>query len=135
MTRIRNNGKPDRRYGAKGSQPQRWQAGPDPWLRQLRRRFVLARNQARYWAQEWSLTWAQYLQHHHSVLPHQLGRQHTGLCLARRDITQGWHDHNVAMVTRSAMARQGKSKNRERQRRRQAMVQARQPGAQHDESQ
>ena len=66
-----------------GPRPHTWKTGPDPELKHLRRRWLRAKNQARFWSQEWRLTWEQYRD---TWAGHtdQLGRTNGSLNLVRR---------------------------------------------------
>lgn len=84
----------------KGRQfPHRWRSGEDPDHHKLWRGFLLARNQARYWGQEWSVTWEVYRD---TLLPHKdnLGRGKDSWNLARRDRQLPWTNDNVMAAQR-----------------------------------
>ena len=103
-----------RRGKGQGPRPQRWITGPDPVVRQLRRRWRLAKNQAKFWSQEWHLDWDTYRD---LLLDHadSLGRQADSMNLVRRDTTQGWTPGNVQVQERiKAMRRPTKGKKRQR---------------------
>jgi len=104
------------------SYPHLWRSGPDPEHHRWWRRWLLAQCQARYWGQEWSLTWPQYLAHAETIPLSRQGRGGRGLCITRRDLTQGWHDHNIQVITRREMARRNKITGCQRRDRRRAMV-------------
>ena len=108
--------------------PRRWRSGPDPDHHRLWRGFLLARNQARYWGQAWSVSWEVYRD---TLLPYKdnLGRGRDAYNLGRRDRTQPWTNDNVMAVRRADVVRQKKAGPRpylpphERERRRKAMEQ------------
>ena len=110
MTRINKDGTPDRRYSKTGPRPDLWLTGPDPELRKLRYKFLRARVQARYWCQDWDLTWAQYQELMMSAHA-DYGRGLEQLNLARKDRTGGWHWDNVHFVTRKKILRRPKLKD------------------------
>ena len=101
-----------RRGKGVGPRPQRWITGPDPVVKALRRRWLLAKNQARFWSQEWALDWDTYRD---LLLDHadQLGRSGDSLNLVRRDTDLGWTLHNVQVRERQeAMQRPTKGRHR-----------------------
>lgn len=101
-----------RRGKGVGPRPKRWITGPDPVVRSLRRRWLLAKNQARFWSQEWALDWDTYRD---LLLDHaeQLGRGGDSLNLVRINTGQGWTLHNVEVRERlGAMRRPTKGKHR-----------------------
>lgn len=108
--------------------PKRWTSGPDPDHHRLWRGFLLARNQARYWRQAWSVTWEVYRD---TLLPHKdrLGRGRDAYNLGRRDRTLPWTNDNVIAVRRSDVVTARKAGHRtylpphELERRREAMEQ------------
>lgn len=60
----------------------------------------MAKNQARFRMEEWSLTWEQYLQMIAQTKGN-WGRHKGALNLARVDHRLGWHSHNVKLKNRS----------------------------------
>jgi len=97
-----------------GPRPHTWKTGPDPELKHLRRRWLRAKNQARFWSQEWRLTWEQYRD---TWVGHtdQLGRTMGSLNLVRRDTTRGWTVKNVHLMNRGeAMHRKTRGRKRPR---------------------
>ena len=105
----------DRRRGkGLGPRPDLWLVGPDPKLKRLRRRWLMARCQAKFWGQVWRLSWEQYRD---TWSPHidELGRTKESLNLVRRDTTRGWTIKNVHLMNRlEAMLRKTKGKHRAR---------------------
>ena len=97
MTRMNRHGEPDRRYGRKGPQQDRWLI-TDPWHRQLRYKFLRARAQAKFWNQEWQLTWEQYLEIMRSNTNH--GRDMDAINLCRRDTDGAWSVANCELIPR-----------------------------------
>lgn len=96
--RMNRHGTPDRRYGAKGPQQDRWLI-TDPELRQLRYRFLRARCQARYWGQEWTLTWKQFAEVCKPYMD-KMGRNVNDMNITRKDLAKGWIKKNVQMMKR-----------------------------------
>ena len=81
--------------------PHLWQTGPDPWLRQLRYKFLRARVQARYWNQSWEIDWEDYVKLMRKKYNH--GRDLESLNFCRRDTTGPWTLDNVFFMTRKEM--------------------------------
>jgi len=79
--------------------PHLWRSGSDPNHHKLWRRFLLARNQAKHWHQEWSVSWTKYRD---TMLPHvdNMGRKLHNYNLVRIDRAQGWHESNVMAAQR-----------------------------------
>lgn len=95
------------------SGPEVWKTGPDPEVRQHYYRFLRARAQARFWQQEWTMIWEDYLDLYKTAPGRWGGRDGAALHLARRDTTKGWHIWNVHLVNRSqSMRRSTKNKKR-----------------------
>lgn len=112
--------------------PHVWRSGPDPDHHRLWRKFLVARNQARYWQQEWSVTWEVYRD---LMLPHvnNMGRKKTSWNLTR--IRAGaWSNDNVMAEQRQNILEQKKAGHRtylpphELERRRAAMEKYKQRG-------
>lgn len=79
----------------------RWKTGPDPQVRQHYYRFLRMRCQARYWCQDWTIKWEDYLDLLKSA-PGKWGRTNGSINLVRRDTLKGWHLDNVELMERSA---------------------------------
>lgn len=81
------------------SYPHKWRSGSDPDHHKLWRKFVVARNQARHWQQEWSVSWEVYRD---LMLPHKdnLGRGKHCWNLVRRDRDLPWTNDNVMAAQR-----------------------------------
>lgn len=94
-----------------GPRPDRWITGPDPVVHRLRRRFILARNQARFWRQKWMLSWDQYRD---ILLDHaeNLGNSAEALNLCRVDKKEAWSIGNVNIMTRSAAGQRKKIRDK-----------------------
>ena len=104
----------NRRGKALGPRPHLWKTGPDPELKHLRRRWLRAKNQAKFWSQAWRLTWEQY-RAIWSGHTDQLGRTRENLNLVRRDTTKGWTTRNVHLMNRGeAMLRKTRGRSRPR---------------------
>lgn len=94
-----------------GPRPDRWITGPDPVVHRLRRRFILARNQARFWRQKWMLSWDQY----RDILldfADNLGNQADSMTLVRVDKAEAWSIGNVDVITRSAAGKRKKLRDK-----------------------
>ena len=77
-----------------------YKVGPDPEVRRHYYRFLRMRCQARYWCQDWSITWEDYL----ALLNNstgEWGRTKQSVNLIRRDTLKGWHMDNVELMERS----------------------------------
>ena len=95
-----------------GPQPNTWITGPDPEIKEHRRRWSRARAQARFWSQEWTILWEDYLDLFKTA-PGQWSRDADDLNLTRVDTEQGWHIWNVRLMRRKdAMRRPTKGKKR-----------------------
>ena len=104
---------PEHPFGNPGG-PDNWITGPDPDVRRLRYRFLRARSQARFWHQEWRLTWDEYLAIYRES-GEWGGRGMRDLNLTRVDTTQGWWVANVRLVPRGqAMRRRTRGRKRSR---------------------
>jgi len=98
------------RYKDMGPQPHRWKTGPDPWIRSLRRKFLLAKNQATYWRQRWTITWPFFLKFMRQQYQH--GRSLGAVNFSRIDKRKGWTPQNVHMLQRSIAVGRPKVKDR-----------------------
>jgi len=95
-----------------GPQPHTWITGPDPAIKQHRLRWSRARAQAKFWSQEWTLKWEDYLDLLKTA-PGEWSRDANALNLTRVDTEEGWHIWNVRLMTRiDAMHRPTKDKHR-----------------------
>ena len=99
-----------------GPQPHTWMTGPDPEIKQHRLRWSRARAQARFWQQDWTISWEDYL----DLLKTAAGewsRDSDALNLTRVDTSKGWHIWNVRLMCRiDAMRRPTAGKQRIRPR-------------------
>lgn len=96
-----------------GPQPDTWITGPDPEIKEHRLRWSRARAQARFWRQEWSILWEDYLDIYKTAPGRWGGRDGDALHLARRDTAEGWHIWNVHLVNRGqSMRRSTRGKKR-----------------------
>jgi len=102
MTKLNRHGLPDKRYGTKGPQQARWLI-TDPWHRQLRYKFLRARAQAKFWNQEWQLTWDQYLDLMRKHTNH--GRDMDAINLCRRDTDGAWSRDNCELILRRVVVK------------------------------
>jgi hypothetical protein len=113
--------------------PHLWTSGPDPDHHRLWRKFLVARNQARYWRQAWSVSWETYRD---LLLPHRnnLGRGRDAWNLIRRDRNLPWTEDNVIAAQRITVVTGKKAGHRtylpphELARRREAMIKYKQRG-------
>jgi len=93
-----------------GPQPHLWRTGPDKEVRQHYYRFLKARNQARFWAQEWTILWEDYLDIY-KTMTGRWSRKKRDMNLVRIDTSEGWHLWNVELMKRSkAMRRKSTNK-------------------------
>jgi hypothetical protein len=77
-----------------------WKTGPDPEVRRHYYRYMRMKCQARYWCQEWTILWEDYLDLLKSSSG-DWGRGKDSINLVRRDRSQGWHIDNVELMNRS----------------------------------
>jgi hypothetical protein len=87
--------------------PHVWRSGPDPDHHRLWRKFLVAKNQARWWRQAWSVSWEVYRD---TMLPHvnNMGRKKTSWNLTR--IRAGaWSNDNVMAAQRQDVLEQKKA--------------------------
>jgi hypothetical protein len=92
--------------------PHRWITGPDPEIRQLRQRWSRSRAQARYFCQEWTITWEDYLDLYKTAPGRWRGRTSDVLHLMRIDRHLGWHIHNVRLENRGESMSRPKARMR-----------------------
>jgi len=86
--------------------------GPDPEVQRHYYRWLRARAQAKFWAQEWTISWEDYLDIFKTA-PGKWSRSMEDLNLARIDTAAGWHLWNVRLMTRrEAMTRSTRGKRR-----------------------
>ena len=95
-----------------GPQPHTWKTGPDPEVKAHRLRWSRMKAQAKFWSQEWTISWEDYLDLYKTATG-LWGRQKQNYNLTRVDTRQGWHTWNVQMMTRGeAMLRKTKGHKR-----------------------
>jgi hypothetical protein len=104
---LRDN--PDHPFPGLGG-PSTWKTGPDPKIRQLRQRWSRAQAQARYFCQEWTITWEDYLDLYKTAPGVWGGRTSDVLHLSRVDRLQGWHIWNVRLQNRGESMRRSKAR-------------------------
>lgn len=80
--------------------PTKWNTGPDPIRRDKYYGYLKHRAQARYRKEEYSLTWEQWENIWTDDAWLQRGRGVDNLCLQQQLVGDGWHVHNVEIVTR-----------------------------------
>jgi len=96
----------------KGPQPKIWKTGPDKAIHKHYYRFLRAKAQARFWQQEWTISWEDYLDLYKTMLG-RWSRATKHKNLTRIDTTEGWHIWNVQLMTRlTAMRRSTKGRKR-----------------------
>ena len=83
----------------RGERPDLWKTGSDPAVHQHYYRFLRARAQARFWAQEWWLTWTEYYEATREVIG-RMGRGLDQFNLVRINTRLGWSKSNVELQTR-----------------------------------
>ncbi len=86
----------------------RWKTGPDPEVRKHYYRFLRMRCQAKYWNQEWTIIWEDYLDLLKSSSG-KWGRHKDNINLVRRDTTKDWHIDNVQLMNRGESMRRSRS--------------------------
>ena len=107
---LRDN--PDHPFPGLGG-PSTWRTGPDPEVRRHYYRWLKSQAQARFWRQEWTLRWEDYLEIFKTAPGRWGGRDKDALHLARIDTAEGWHLWNVHLVNRGeSMRRSTKDKRR-----------------------
>ncbi len=82
----------------------RWKTGPDPEVRKHYYRFLRMRCQAKYWCQEWSILWEDYLDLLKSSSA-KWGRTKDSHNLVRINTQDGWHLSNVQLMNRQEAMR------------------------------
>ena len=93
--------------------PSTWKTGPDPEVRRHYYRWLRAQAQARFWSQEWTLRWEDYLDIFKTAAGRWGGRDGAALHLARINTDLGWHLDNVHLVNRGeSMRRSTRGKRR-----------------------
>jgi len=100
-------GRANKGNGLGQTHPDRWITGPDPAMKRLRRRWLMAKNQAKYWSQEWHLSWEQYKEITWNTHWKQ-GITKESINLGRRDKSKGWTMDNVWMVNRKEQSHRPK---------------------------
>jgi hypothetical protein len=113
--------------------PHLWTSGPDPDHHRLWRKFLVAKNQAKYWHQEWTVSWEAYRD---IMLPHinNMGRKKDSWNLVRKDRNLPWTELNVIAAQRKTVVEMKKAGHRtylpehELARRREAMIKYKQRG-------
>lgn len=80
--------------------PDTWCTGPDPVVRDKYYAWMRHKSQSRYRGESHSLTFEQWQSLWTNENWAKRGRKIEDLCIARLDWSDGWHDHNVAIMTR-----------------------------------
>ena len=76
-----------------------WKTGPDPEVRKHYYRYMRMKCQARYWCQEWTIIWEDYLDILKSSSV-KWGRTKDTTNLVRINTEDGWHLYNVQLMNR-----------------------------------
>ena len=80
--------------------PDNWQSGPDPIAHDKHYGYLKHKAQAKYRGEDYSLTWAEWLDMWTDELWVQRGRTADSYCLQKIDVKKGWAVDNVEIVTR-----------------------------------
>lgn len=80
--------------------PNNWSTGPDPLAHDKHYAYLKHRAQAKYRAEEYTLTLEDWIELWTDELWLQRGRTTDSMCLQMIDIEKGWHFDNVEVVTR-----------------------------------
>jgi len=106
MTQLNRHGTPDLRCALTGPRPDRWITGTNPVHRRLRRRWLLAKNQARFWHQDWRLDWEPYRDLWLAGRRYlRMGTGAHSLNLIRTDGDGAWELANVRIISRGTAMR------------------------------
>ena len=84
----------------KGPRPHTWKYGKDPFLKEKNLAFLIARVQARYRKEKWTLDFPTFSAIWTKDKWKQKGIKAKCLCMSRRDPKKGWTKNNVFLVTR-----------------------------------
>jgi len=87
-----------------------YKVGPDPEVRRHYYRFLRMRCQARYWCQEWSISWEDYLDLLKSSSV-KWGRTKDSHNLVRINTQEGWHLSNVQLMNRQEAMRRKRARD------------------------
>lgn len=88
--------------GGKGKKtnPRKWKTGPDILVREKYYAWLKHRTQAKYRGEEHTISWDFWQNIWQDDVWFQRGRGGQSLILGRVDWDQGWHEHNVEIMTR-----------------------------------
>ena len=101
---------PENPFGRAGERPDTWITGPDRAVKQHRIRWTRMKAQAKFWGQEWSISWEDYLDLY-KTMTGEWGRTKDSQNLTRVDTSEGWHVWNVKLMERGeAMKRRSTNK-------------------------
>lgn len=84
----------------KKSNPDKWVTGPCVLTREKYYAYLKHRSQAHYRGEEHTLTWETWRSLWNDDNWNCRGQKNHELILGRIDWTQGWHEHNVEIMTR-----------------------------------
>ncbi len=90
----------------------RWKTGPDPEVRKHYYRFLRMRCQAKYWCQEWTILWEDYLDLLKSSSA-EWGRSKDSMNLVRTNTQEGWHLSNVTLMNRQQAMKRKRARDRQ----------------------
>ena len=90
----------------------RWKTGPDPEVRKHYYRFLRMRCQAKYWYQEWTILWEDYLDLLKSSSA-EWGRSKDSMNLVRTNTQEGWHLSNVTLMNRQQAMKRKRARDRQ----------------------
>lgn len=93
---IQNSKKQNKRF----YNPEKYVTGPDPVRRNKYYAYLKHRSQARYRGEDYSLTWEDWETIWQDDVWEKRGKRSDSLCLAQKDISEGWHLHNIEIITR-----------------------------------
>lgn len=98
MSKIR--AKPTGKHAKGKLRPHTWRTGPDPLLHEMYHPWQMAKAQAKFRDEEFTLTFEEYAELWRPHW-HQRGRKINEYCMTRHDITKGWTRENAWVVERS----------------------------------
>ena len=97
--------------GSKGIRPHTWKTGPDPLRHDMYHPWQLAKAQAKFRGEEFTLTFEQYYEVWKDDW-HNRGRKPEDLCMTRIDWEGAWEWGNVEIIRRKDhFIRQGLNRN------------------------
>jgi hypothetical protein len=92
-----------RRYTGKHARglkrPHVWYTGPDEYKHSMYQPWLMAKAQAAYRGEEWTLDFEDYYNAWNGLWD-QRGRTTDGLCMTRKDYSDAWTKDNIEIITR-----------------------------------